>query len=69
LPTLREVDGLMDLKMFRAIDRESVIMLSVQWRTLEHHTEMFMKTEEFVGFSSAMKSYSSKRPTCSMRTP
>jgi quinol monooxygenase YgiN len=54
LPLLEEDEGCLDVKLFQAMDKEGVMMLYVQWESLEYHTEVFAKTEGFVKFASAM---------------
>ncbi|MBU6529806.1 antibiotic biosynthesis monooxygenase family protein [Streptomyces sp. NPDC057245] len=54
LPVLKEDSGCLDAKMFRAIDKEGAILLCVQWESLEHHTEVFTKSEGFAKFAGAM---------------
>ncbi|MFY3807665.1 MULTISPECIES: antibiotic biosynthesis monooxygenase family protein [Bacteria] len=62
LPILEEDKGCLDLKLFRAIDKEGVILLCVQWESLEYHTEVFAKTEGFVKFASAMAPFFAVTP-------
>ncbi|MFI9616461.1 antibiotic biosynthesis monooxygenase family protein [Streptomyces sp. NPDC052023] len=54
LPILQEADGCLDLHLLRAVDLEGVFLLLVLWQSLEHHTDVFVKTEEFTKFSTAV---------------
>jgi quinol monooxygenase YgiN len=54
LPALREADGCLDVKLLRAVDREGILVLCILWESIEHHTDVFMKTETFTKFSSAV---------------
>ncbi|MYT68156.1 MULTISPECIES: antibiotic biosynthesis monooxygenase family protein [unclassified Streptomyces] len=62
LPLLDEEKGCLDAKLFRAIDKEGVILLCVQWESVEYHTEVFAQTEAFVKFSSAMAPFFAEPP-------
>ncbi|MCT9932180.1 antibiotic biosynthesis monooxygenase [Planotetraspora sp. A-T 1434] len=54
LSLLTKADGCLDVKLFRAIDKEGVFLMCALWETLEHHTEVFVKTEAFIKLSSAV---------------
>ncbi|MFG1667756.1 antibiotic biosynthesis monooxygenase family protein [Streptomyces sp. Y7] len=54
LSLLQEADGCLDVKLLRAVDKEDVALLGILWESLEHHTEVFMKTEAFAKFSEAV---------------
>ncbi|ANP53051.1 quinol monooxygenase YgiN [Streptomyces griseochromogenes] len=62
LPLLKEADGCLDVKLLRAIGKEGALLLWVLWQSLEHHTEVFMKTEAFTEFSSAMMPFFTATP-------
>ncbi|MFF3380580.1 antibiotic biosynthesis monooxygenase family protein [Streptomyces sp. NPDC002680] len=54
LPLLQEAEGCLDVKLLRAVDKEGVALLCIHWQSLEHHTEVFMKTEAFAKLSEAV---------------
>lgn len=54
LPALREADGCLDVKLLRAVDRQDMLVLCILWESIEHHTDVFTKTETFAKFSSAV---------------
>ncbi|MFF3396912.1 antibiotic biosynthesis monooxygenase family protein [Streptomyces sp. NPDC002659] len=62
LPLLKEADGCLDVKLLRAVDKEGVVLLWVLWQSLEQHTEVFVKTEAFTKFSSAMMPFFAATP-------
>ncbi|MFG3101115.1 putative quinol monooxygenase [Streptomyces sp. NPDC048182] len=62
LPLLEEEKGCLDLTLFRAVDKEGVMMLCVRWESLDYHTEVFAKTEAFVKFSGAMAPFFVEQP-------
>ncbi|MFJ7071689.1 antibiotic biosynthesis monooxygenase family protein [Streptomyces sp. NPDC098781] len=62
LPLLEEAEGCLDVKLLRAVDQEGVVLLWVLWESLEHHTEVFVKTDAFTTFSSAMMPFFAGTP-------
>ncbi|AVH54794.1 MULTISPECIES: antibiotic biosynthesis monooxygenase family protein [Streptomyces] len=63
LPILEEADGCLDLQLLRAVDREGVFLLLVLWQSMEHHTVVFVKTEGFTKFSTAVAPFFTAPPT------
>lgn len=63
LPILEEADGCLDLQLLRAVDQEGVFLLLVLWQSMEHHTDVFVKTEEFAKFSTAVGPFFTALPT------
>ncbi|MFE2645870.1 antibiotic biosynthesis monooxygenase family protein [Streptomyces nigra] len=54
LPLLKEADGCLDVRLLRAIDKENAFLMCAQWETLEHHTEVFAKSEALVELVNAI---------------
>ncbi|MEJ8662097.1 MULTISPECIES: antibiotic biosynthesis monooxygenase family protein [Streptomyces] len=63
VPTLEEADGCLDLQLLRAVDREGVLLLAALWQSMEHHTDVFVKTEGFTTFSTAVAPFFTAPPT------
>ncbi|MFE5813805.1 antibiotic biosynthesis monooxygenase family protein [Streptomyces sp. NPDC056479] len=62
LPLLEEADGCLDVKLLRAVDKEGIVLLWVLWQSLEHHTEVFVKSEAFTKFAGAIMPFFAGTP-------
>ncbi|WP_351236304.1 antibiotic biosynthesis monooxygenase family protein [Streptomyces sp. NPDC002133] len=62
LPILEVADGCLDLQLLRAVDQEGVFLLLVLWQSMEYHTDVFVTTEEFAKFSTAVAPFFTTPP-------
>jgi quinol monooxygenase YgiN len=62
LPILKEAEGCLDVKLLRAVDKEGTFLLFIEWQSVEHHTEVFLKTEGFATFSGAVTPFLTEPP-------
>lgn len=54
LPTFAAAEGCLDVRLLRAVDSEGLFMLCILWESIEHHTEIFTKTEAFAKLGAAI---------------
>lgn len=57
LAVFREAEGCRDVKLLRAVDKDDLVVVQVEWESIEHHTEIFNKTEACERFSGLIRSY------------
>jgi heme-degrading monooxygenase HmoA len=63
IPILKDAEGSLGLKLLRAVDKEGVFLLFIEWQSVEHHTEIFRKSGGYVKFSSALAPFFTAKPT------
>ena len=54
LPALAMAEGCLDVRLLRAVDSGGLFMLCILWESIEHHTEIFTKTETFAKLGAAI---------------
>jgi quinol monooxygenase YgiN len=54
LPALMRAEGCLDVRLLRAVDREGLFLFCILWESIEHHTEIFTKTETFAKMGAAI---------------
>jgi quinol monooxygenase YgiN len=62
LPIFKADEGSQDVKLLRAVDKEGVFLLCILWESVEYHLDVFMRTEEFVTFSGAVRPFFAAPP-------
>jgi heme-degrading monooxygenase HmoA len=57
LDIFKDAEGCLDVRLSRVVDRDDLMLLEVQWETLEHHTERFVKSDAFNRFAQMARAY------------
>ena len=50
---LADAKGCLDVKLLRAVDKQSTFLILIQWESVKHHTEVFTKSAAYAKLSSA----------------
>jgi heme-degrading monooxygenase HmoA len=51
---LEQAEGCLDVKMLRAVDKQSAFLILIQWESVEFHTEVFTKSQAYAEFGRAL---------------
>jgi heme-degrading monooxygenase HmoA len=63
VPLLSKAEGIMDINLLRGIDREGAFTLLIEWQSVEHHTEVFTKSEAWATSTEALTPFFTGPPT------
>jgi heme-degrading monooxygenase HmoA len=53
VPLLAGAKGCLDVKLLRAVDKQSTFVILVQWESVESHIDVFTKSEAYAKLGSA----------------
>ncbi|MFI5690074.1 antibiotic biosynthesis monooxygenase family protein [Streptomyces sp. NPDC051636] len=61
-PILESAEGCTSVKLHRDVETPGAYLLRVGWASLEHHVEMFPKSEQAPRFAEAIEHFFAKAP-------
>jgi heme-degrading monooxygenase HmoA len=62
LSIVKNAEGALDCKLLRGVDKEGAFLLLIEWQSVEHHTEVFTKSEGFTTLSTAVAPFLTAPP-------
>jgi heme-degrading monooxygenase HmoA len=62
LSIVKNAEGALDCKLLRGVDKEGAFLLLIEWESVEHHTEVFTKSEGFTTLGAAVAPFLTAPP-------